>query len=200
MKLFTFIFFFFVSLSIYSQNGFETNSQKTQEQINKEIAKNFYEDLWFNNRTENYSKYVADEYTVHDIGDRKKAIEPAIEQKQIADRFWNEGTLSGEIDYQIAEGDLVATRWHADLKGDSFMGKIYQMDNLPIINVFRIKDGKIVEIWNHRHDIETNQTLRFTFQGLMIGLLIALIPLFFAISYKRRLNRLKTAPILGKNV
>ena len=44
-------------------------------------------------------------------GDRKGVTEPAIEQKNIADFFWANGDLSGVIDYQIAEGDLVATRW-----------------------------------------------------------------------------------------
>jgi hypothetical protein len=27
--------------------------------------------------------------------------------------------------------------------------------DLPIINVFRLRDGKILEIWNHRHDTDT---------------------------------------------
>ena len=59
---------------------------------------------------------------------------------------------------------------------------------IGIINVFRIKDGKIVEIWNHRHDIDTPQTMRFTIKGLLVGLLIALVPTFFAFRFKRKLK------------
>jgi hypothetical protein len=59
---------------------------------------------------------------------------------------------------------------------------------LPVINVFRFKDGKIVEFWNHRHDVDTGQTLRFAMKGFFIGTLIALIPLGWALSLRRRLK------------
>jgi predicted SnoaL-like aldol condensation-catalyzing enzyme len=168
------------------------SAQMHQMEVNKEIARNFYQDLWFTDNTDKYIDYVADEYVVHDIFDRKNVVEQAIVQKEIADMFWDEGTLTGKIDYQVAEGDLVATRWHATFTPNTFIGKIYGMESLAIINVFRLKDGKIVEIWNHRHDIETNQTLRFTFMGLVIGLLIALIPTIIAFRLRRKLKISKT--------
>lgn len=83
------IYFTFIigllSISSYSQK--QSAIEKTQTEINKEIARNFYQDLWFTNNTDNYYKYVADTYVVHDIGDRKDVTEPAIEQKNIADLF-----------------------------------------------------------------------------------------------------------------
>lgn len=61
--------------------------------------------------------------------------------------------------------------------------------SIPIINIFRINnEGKIVEIWNHRHDIDTPQTLKFTIQGLIIVLLIALIRTIVAFRQKRKLQ------------
>lgn len=163
-------------------------------EINKEIARNFYQDLWFTNNTDKYTEYVADEYVVHDIGDRKGVTEPAIEQKIIADRFWEGGSWNSTIDYQIAEGDLVATRWTANYTAESFMSKImFGTGSIPIINVFRIKDGKIVEIWNHRHDIDSNMALVFVGgKGFLLGLLIAFIPALFAIRYRRKLKKLNT--------
>lgn len=163
----------------------------SQIETNKEIARKFYQDLWFTNNTEKYKDYVADEYVVHDIFEKKGLIETAIEQKNIADMFWNNGELRGKIDYQIAEGDLVATRWQGSLKPNTFFGRFLEMESLAIINVFRIKDGKIVEIWNHRHDVETNQTLRFVFKGLLIGLVIALIPTFIAIRLRKKLKTIR---------
>ena len=162
-----------------------------QMEVNKEIARNFYQDLWFTNNTGKYIDYVASEYVVHDIFERKGLTEPAIEQKNIADMFWENGELRGKIDYQIAEGDLVATRWQASLEPSTLFGKVLGMEKLAIINVFRIKDGKIVEIWNHRHDIETNQTISFVFKGLLIGLLIALIPTFIAFRLRRKLRAIR---------
>ena len=161
------------------------------EEVNKEIARNFYQDLWFTNNTDKYTDYVAEEYIVHDIGDRKGVTEPAIEQKIIADRFWEGGSWDSKIDYQIAEGDLVATRWTANYKADSFMAKVmFGTGSIPIINVFRIQDGKIVEIWNHRHDIDTNVPIVFIGgTGLLIGLLIALIPTIIAFRLRKKLKK-----------
>ncbi len=169
-----------------------TDASVQRLEKNKEIARNFYQDLWFSNNTHKYADYVAHTYTAHDIGDRKGSVEPAVRQKEIADFFWENGTLDGSIDYQLADGDLVATRWQSTFKGASLFGKFFlEMDqSLPIINVLRIKDGKIVEFWNHRHDIDTPQTLKFTFQGLGIGLLIAIVPLVWAIRLRRKLKRL----------
>jgi len=168
-------------------------SSKNKQERNKEIAKNFYQDLWFSNNTDKYSDYVADEYVVHDIGDRKGVTEPAIEQKIIADRFWNNGSWESKINYQLAEGDLVATRWVATYEPSSLLGHLMiGSGTIPIINVFRINDeGKIVEIWNHRHDIDTPQTMKFTIKGLLIGLLIALIPTVIAFRLKRKLKTIQ---------
>ncbi len=162
-----------------------------QLEANKKLALDFYHDLWDSDNTDRYGEYMADTYVAHDIGDRKGVTEPAIEQKIIADRFWDNGELDFELDYQIAEGDLVATRWIAHFKPTTLLGKVlFGSKPLPIINVFRIRDGKIVELWNHRHDIDTNQTMRFTIQGLLIGLAIALIPTFIAFRLRRKLRLL----------
>ena len=153
---------------------------------------NFYEDLWNSDNTDKYSEYVGDTYIVHDIGDRKNVVEPAIEQKIIADRFWDGGTMNLDYDWQIAEGDLVATRWTFNYKAESFLNKLmYGNTSIPIINVFRIKDGKIVEIWNHRHDIDTNMTLMYSAKGFLLGLLVALIPTVLVFRLRRQLKRLK---------
>lgn len=124
---------------------------------NKEIARKFYEDLWFTDNTGTYADYVADEYVVHDVGPRKGATENAVEQKNIADFFHSMGEMTGEIDYQIAEGDKVATRWWISLSpNDEAQARgMTDVERVAIINVFRFDDeGKIVEIWNHRHDVE----------------------------------------------
>lgn len=163
------------------------------EQRNKELARGFYQDLWLSDNTDKYVHYLADEYVVHDIGDRKGVTEPAIEQKDIADRFWDNGELTGEIDYQLADGDLVATRWRIDYQPQTFMGHfVYGESSIPIINVFRFnEEGKIVEIWNHRHDIDTGFTKFFVFQGLGIGLFIALLVAVYAFTLKRKIKRLQ---------
>lgn len=177
-------------ISFYAQQQIATKKDLTE--INKEIARNFYRDLWFTNKTDSYSKYVADTYVVHDIGDRKNVVEPAVEQKNIADFFWKNGEFDSKIDFQVAEGDLVATRWTGSFKANTLFGKVALETKKPIsiINVFRIKDGKIVEFWNHRNDIDTPQTLKFTIKGFAVGLFIALIPTIWAIRLRKKLKLL----------
>jgi predicted SnoaL-like aldol condensation-catalyzing enzyme len=156
---------------------------------NKTIALAFYQDLWFTNNTHKYSDYVSEEYRVHDIGDDKDILEPAIFQKDIADFFWENGDLSGQINYQIGESDLVATRWEFTFQPTTLFGKLLLGEfTIPIINVFRFEEGKIVELWNHRHDIDTGRTRIYFLQGLGTGLLIAFLPLAYAWRLRKKLR------------
>ncbi|MEL6360414.1 MAG: ester cyclase [Pseudomonadota bacterium] len=134
-----------------------SNQTVDVEERNKELARGFYEDLWFTDNTDAYNQYVADTYVVHDVGDRKGVTEDAIEQKKIADMFHSFGNVTGEIDYQIADGDKVATRWFVYLEpsAEAQQMGMTEVDGVAIINVFRFNaEGKIVEFWNHRHDVE----------------------------------------------
>jgi len=168
-------------------------SEVEQLEANKQVAMGFYRDPWATDNTDRYSDYVADTYVVHDIGDRKGVTEPAIEQKIIADRFWDGGEMDFELDYQIAEGDLVATRWTWHYEPESLMARfLFGSNSIPVINVFRIEDGKIVEVWNHRHDIDTNFVNLFRLQGLLIGLLIAILPGVLAVRWRRKLRRIES--------
>ena len=133
----------------------------TRLERNKRLAREFYEKLWFSDQSDSYAEYVADTYVVHDVGPRKGVTEQAAEQKAIADFFHAMGTMTGEIDYPIAEGDKVATRWWISMSDVSEQGRamgVEPFERIAIINVFRFDDeGRIVEIWNHRHDVELPQ-------------------------------------------
>lgn len=179
----TFIIFLISLSPVLSQSNATTQSNYSAQEMapdsleeqNKAIARAFYEDLWFSNNTDRYNQYVAKEYVVHDIGDRKNVTESAVSQKEIADFWHSQGEVSGEIDFQIAEGDLVATRWQAKIKPTSLMFRLMEGSNqIPIINVFRFQDGKIVEVWNHRHDIDSPRGNIPFVKGLGIGLVFAL--------------------------
>ncbi len=187
------LLFLFPVLANNTYSQVDSLSNGDIQERNKQIARNFYQDLWFTSNTDKYQQYVADEYIVHDIGDRKGVVEPAVEQKRIADLFWENGTWDSHINYQIADGDLVATRWEATFNPSTLLGRIlFGSGTIPIINVFRINDeGKIIEIWNHRHDIDTPQTMIFTIKGFLMGLLIALIPTIISVRLKRKLKAIQ---------
>ena len=166
------------------------------EEQNKALARRFYEEVWFKNNPAVVDELVAPTYVAHDIGDRKNSMEPAEEQKKIAMFFWERGTMTGSIDYQIAEGDLVATRWQWYFKPTVWWMKIIGgEEHIPIINVFRIRDGKIVEVWNHRHDIDTGMGNWIFVKGLIVGLIPALALLVVLFLLWRKLSRARAASV-----
>lgn len=167
-------------------------------ETNKALARRFYEEVWFKRNPAVVDELVAPTYIVHDIGDRKSSMESAEEQKKIADFFWERGSMTGSIDYQIAEGDLVATRWQWHFEPSVWWMKLLGgREQIPIINVFRFRDGRIVEIWNHRHDIDTGMGNFLFVKGVGVGLAPSLVLLVLLLTIRRR-NRIeprgKTAP------
>jgi len=164
------------------------------EEQNKALARRFYEEAWFKNNPGVVDELFAPTYIAHDIGNRKNSMEQASEQKEIAQYFWDRGSMTGSIDYQIAEGDLVATRWQWYFEPTVWWMKILGgKEHIPIINVFRFRDGKIVEVWNHRHDIDTGRANFIFVKGLVVGLLPSLVLLVFLFIIWRRLRQSRKA-------
>jgi predicted ester cyclase len=66
------------------------------------------------------------------------------------------------LDLLIAEGDLVAARWTTEgtntgpWAGRPPTGRRARFSG---VNIFRIADGKVVELWNHRDDLGLAQQL-----------------------------------------
>lgn len=178
------LFLLIFSIFSFKNNLFSQTPETTRlvpcnkeiEEKNKALARKFYEQVWFTNHPATVNELFAPEYIVHDIGDTKGIAEPANEQKRIVAFFRENGTMSGSIDYRIAECDLIATRRQWRFQPSVWRMKILGGRNqIPFINVFRFKDGKIVEIWNHRHDIDTAQGNIPFINGLLIGSIPSLI-------------------------
>ncbi len=162
------------------------------EEKNKALARRFYENVWFSNNPATIDEIFAPEYVAHDIGDRKGITEPSDEQKKIAAFFWENGNMTGSIDYQIAECDRVATRWQWKFQPTTWWMKILGgREQIPIINVFRFKDGKIVEVWNHRHDIDTARGNIPFVKGLVVSLIPSLVLLVISFLLWRKLRKQK---------
>lgn len=106
-----------------SWSQIDSLAKSLQIEANKQIVMKFYNDLWATNNTDKYAETVAERYVVHDIGERKNVTEPAIQQKMIADFFWDNGDMEFILDYQIAERDLVMTRWSAAYTPHTLFGK-----------------------------------------------------------------------------
>lgn len=162
---------------------------------NKALARQFYEQVWFTPHLEAIDDLVAPTYVLHDIGTLKGIQEPASAQKAIAGFFWDHGSMTGQIDYQLAEGDMVATRWQWQYEPRDWWMKLVMLGgrrSVPVINVFRFENGKIVEIWNHRHDIDIGfRTNVLLAKGFLAGLLLPAAGLLL-MALRRRLRRAPT--------
>ncbi|MEP6705413.1 MAG: hypothetical protein ABJB34_11465, partial [Acidobacteriota bacterium] len=87
-------------------------------------------------------------------------------------------------------GDLVATRWQWYFEPNVWWMKVIGgNEHIPIIDVVRVRDGKIVEVWNHRHDIDTIQGNFIFLKGLVVGLLPALALLVVSLMLWQKLRR-----------
>ena len=129
---------------------------------NKALVRRFYEEVWDRGNVEFAREVFADDYLRHDL--RPTAAAPGPDgQRQIAATFRAAfPDLRWHVDLLLAEGDLVAGRWTASgtntgpWAGRAATGRHATFSG---VNIFRIRDGKVAEIWNHRDDLGLAQQL-----------------------------------------
>ena len=116
---------------------------------NKAVARRFTEELWGGHKAELVDELIAADFVNHNPfpgtdGDREG------EKKAVLLHGAAMGDPEGKVEDQIAEGDKVATRWMfvATHRG-KFMGIAPTGKRVKIsgVNILRIADGKIVELW-----------------------------------------------------
>ncbi|HBY58809.1 MAG TPA: hypothetical protein DEH78_03245 [Solibacterales bacterium] len=147
-----------------------------EEERNKAAARRFIEQMWFQGNLAVVDELVASKVVVHDIGARKNSSETPEMQKQVAKSFLDNGAVGGTVDFVFAEGDRVAVRWQWTYKSRVWWQRILGGDIAnAVVTVLRFENGRIVEIWNHRHDIDAFEQAGFLrweyFKGLIIGLI-----------------------------
>jgi predicted SnoaL-like aldol condensation-catalyzing enzyme len=155
-------------------------------EANKAAARRFYEEVWFAHRVDLVDQVFAEEYLNHDPRDPdpKARAEgrraPRSTQKELARQH---SGSSGRIDFQVAEGDRVLTRWIWSMPLTSAWERLVAGRNhieIPVVQVFRFDaDGRIAEVWNHRDDRGIDEQMRlpglYYFEGFVFGVVLALV-------------------------
>ena len=123
---------------------------------NKALVRRFYEEVWNRGNVAVATEVFADDYVRHDL--RPTAAEPGgAGQAKIAGDFRRAfPDLAFRVDLLMAEGDLVAARWTAEGTHRGPWGALEpsgKRARFSGVNFFRIRDGKVAEIWNHRDDL-----------------------------------------------
>jgi len=127
---------------------------------NKALVLRFYEEVWNRGHVDVALELFADDYVRHDLRPTKAGAGGA-GMAEIA-RAFREAfpDLSMQVDLVVAEGDLVAARWTAS---GTFTGRWGDLSptrkpaTFSGVNIFRIRDGRVVELWNHRDDLSLMQ-------------------------------------------
>jgi steroid delta-isomerase-like uncharacterized protein len=131
-------------------------------QENKALVRSFYERVWNRGEVGAAADVFAPDYVRHDLRPSQAGPGPAGQSKIAAEFRAAFPDLHMEVDLMIAEGDLVAARWTTDgtntrsWAGEAPTGRRARFSG---VNIFRISDGKVVELWNHRDDLGLMQQL-----------------------------------------
>lgn len=140
----------------------ETGQLKEQQLLeakNKEFIKSYTEDFWNTQNIDAFDKYYAANFMVHFAnGDQNREQAKGLYQAYFA-AFPD---LHITTDDLVAEGDKVTKVWTANCthRGE-FMGIPATNNQLVVkgIEVFRIIDGKIVELWASMDNLGMMQQL-----------------------------------------
>jgi steroid delta-isomerase-like uncharacterized protein len=131
----------------------------TTEEKNKEFINAYTEDFWNNQNIAAFEKYFATGFINHSAG----ADQNFEQTKGVSQAYFNAfPDLHITTDLLVAEGDKVTKVWTSTCthKGD-FMGIKATGKRIVVkgIEVFRIVDGKIIEIWASMDNLGMMQQL-----------------------------------------
>lgn len=139
MKLLTALASIALIISNFALAGPATATDMDPLETNKKLVTDFYQKVLFNGNADAIDDYIGDIYIQHNpyVADGKDALKKLIKtfpKKKAGD------APTGKIVRVIAEGDLVVLHVH------NFAWP--QPNGGAIVDIFRVKDGKIVEHWD----------------------------------------------------
>jgi len=129
---------------------------------NKAIARRWSDELWGSGNLAVADEIISPEYVRHDPGDPFPARGPEDVKRIVTLLRTMLPDLSIAVEAVVAEGDLVVSRYTAtatDTHGYMGMPPTGKTIRTPAIQMFRVRDGMIVESWAVRDDLGTLRQL-----------------------------------------
>ncbi|RAN71365.1 ester cyclase [Bacillus sp. SRB_331] len=123
--------------SIKSENVASVSKEATENEKNKKMVVDFYNEVFNKHNIDIIPKYVSQDYKQHNpfVADGRKVFMDFFKGD-----FVKNPNSSAEIKRVVAEGDMVALHVHSRANS--------QDKGVAIVDIFRINDGKIVEHWD----------------------------------------------------
>jgi steroid delta-isomerase-like uncharacterized protein len=129
---------------------------------NKALVRRFYEEVWNQGNLDAAYDVFTNNYVRHDLRPGGAPSGPE-GQKLIAGMFRAAfPDVQLNVEFMVAEADMVVARW---TMGGTHQGAWAGIPptgkrmSFAGVNIFRIAEGKVVEIWNHRDDLGLMQQL-----------------------------------------
>jgi len=129
---------------------------------NKALIRRFCEEVWNKGNVDAVMDIFAADYERHDLRPGNPLPGPEGQKKIALDFRAAFPDLRMKVDLMISEGDLVVVRWTTEGTNTGQWGKVPptgKRASFSGVNIFRIRNGKVVELWNHRDDLGLMQQL-----------------------------------------
>jgi steroid delta-isomerase-like uncharacterized protein len=129
---------------------------------NKDLIRRFCEEAWNKGNLDVLPEIFAPDYVRHDLRPGNPVSGPEGQKRIAADFRAAFPDLRTSIDLMVAEGDMVVVRWTAEGTNTGAWGNVAptgKRARFSGVNIFRIRNGKVVELWNHRDDLGLMQQL-----------------------------------------
>ncbi len=175
-----------LSLLLFSGVAASSLGAATPEAL-KAAARRYYDEVWNGHKAAVADELFAAEYINHDPRDpdpqaRAEGRKAARSTQAGLARQQPAGSAA-RIDFQLAEGDRVMTRWTWTLPlGGAWERFVAGKDHveIPVVQIFRFDaEGRIAEVWTQRDDRGLDDQMRSTglyyFEGMAFGVVLALV-------------------------
>jgi steroid delta-isomerase-like uncharacterized protein len=139
--------------AVDNRAGPEREVHEVSTEENKHLIHRFYDEVWNRGNVAVTQEIFADDYVRHDLRPTQAGPGAAGMAKIAADFRRAFPDLTFHVDIVLAEDDLVAARWTAEGTHNGPWGNIEptgKRARFSGVNIFRIREGKVAEIWNHR--------------------------------------------------
>jgi predicted SnoaL-like aldol condensation-catalyzing enzyme len=128
--------FFLISLFyVHGQSQADYEKMIKKQESNKKMVVEFYQDLFGNKNIDAINKYIGDKYIQHNptLPDGKEALIQAV-------KVWFKDAPKEKVDFQHVGADSDLVYIHVRSKSGPKVR--------AIVDIFRIKNSKIVEHWD----------------------------------------------------
>ena len=129
---------------------------------NKELIRRFTEEVWNKGNLDVVYDTFAEDYVRHDLRPGNPPPGPAGQKRIAADFRAAFPDIHSTVEMMLAEGEFVVTRWTAEGTNTGQWGSVAptgKRARLSGVNIFRIVNGKVAELWNYRDDLGLMQQL-----------------------------------------